>query len=144
MPQTHILSTETGPEVSTTERVAHLYDVVMTATVLLSVKSTIHLMKRGGNLTHIARSHGTMHVTAMMTGTGIMNMQAKTALTGPPQGLQDFPQRTNPWTVRAQAIGSPMILTLVVLIPVIVIPHLLEMTALAVFHEGMIILLMIL
>ena len=135
IPQTHILSPETEPKVSMTEKVArHQCDVKMTA---------IALMKRGGNLTHIARSHATMRVTATMTGTGITNTQVKTALNGPPQGLQDLPQRTNPWTVRAQATGSPMILTLVVLISVIVMPHLLEMTALAALHEGMIILLMI-
>jgi hypothetical protein len=140
--QTHTLSTETGPEVSTTETDFHLYDVRMTATVLLAAKSNIHLMKRGGNLTHIARSHTTTHVTATTTGTDITITQAETVLIGPPQGLQDFPQRTDLWTVRAQAIGSPMILTLVVLVTVM--PHPLEMTALAVFYEGMIILLMIL
>jgi hypothetical protein len=134
IPQTHILSPETEPKVSMTEKVSHLCDVEMTATAL---------MKRGGNLTHIARSHATMRVTAMMTGTGITNTQVKTALTGPPQGLQDLPQRTNPWTVRAQATGSPMILTLVVLIPVIVMRRLLGMTTLAALYEGMIILLMI-
>jgi hypothetical protein len=127
-----------------TETFARLYDVGMTATVLLAAKPIIHLMKRGGNLIHIARSHTTTHVTATMTGTGITITQAETVLIGPPQGLQDFPQRTNLWTVRAQAIGSPMILTLVVLIPVIVMPHPLEMTAPAVLYEGMIILLMIL
>jgi hypothetical protein len=141
--QTHILSPETGPKVSMTEKAAHLYDVKMTATALLAIKSTMYLMKRGGNRTHIARSHATMHVPATMTGTDITNMQVKAALTGPPQGLQDLPPRTNPWTVRAQATGSPMILTLVVLIPVIVMPHPLEMTALAALYEGMIILLMI-
>src|SRR6266576_1080520 len=51
MPQTHNLPIETGPEVSMTETVTHLYDVKMTATVLLTVQS-IHPMKRGGSPTH--------------------------------------------------------------------------------------------
>jgi len=125
------------------ETVTHLYDVKMTATVLLTIQS-IHPMKRGGSPTHIARSHATMRVTATMTGTGITIMQATTVLTGPPQGLQDILQMTYLWIGHAQSIGSLTNSTLVVLIPVIVMPHLLEMTALAVFYEGTIILFMIL
>jgi len=143
MPQTHILSTETGPEAPMTETITHLHDVRMTATVLLTIQSTALPMKRGRNITHIAHSHATMHATAMMTGIGITTMRTKSALRGPPQGLQDILQMMYPWIVRARAIGSLMILTLVVLTPVIVMPHLLEMTALAVFFEGMIILFMI-
>ena len=144
MPQIHNLPIETGPKVSMTETVTHLYDVKMTATALLTLQSTIHPMKRGGSLTQVARSHATMHVTAMMTETDIMIMQATTVLTGPPQGLQDILQMTYPWIGRAQSIGSLMNPTLVVLIPVIVMPHLLEMTALAAVYEGAIILFMIL
>jgi hypothetical protein len=115
----------------------------MTAIVLLTIEFTIHPMKRDGSPTH---SHAMMHVTATMTGTGITIMQVTTVLTGPPQGLQDILLMTYPWIGRAQFIGSLMNPTLVVLIPVIVIvmPHLLEMTALAVVHEGTIILFMIL
>lgn len=142
-PQTHNLPFETGPEVSMTETVTHLYDVKMTATVLLT-QSTIHPMKRGGSPTHLACSHATMHVTATMRGTGLTIMQVMTVSTGPPQGLQGILQMTYHWIGRAQSIGSLMNPTLVVLIPVIVIPHLLEMTALAVFYEGTIILFMIL
>jgi hypothetical protein len=124
-----------------TETVIHLYDVKMTATVLLTIQSTIHPMKRAGSPTHVARSRATMHVTATMTGTGITIMQARTVLTGLPQGLQDILQMTCLWIRRAQSIGSLMNPTLVV--PVIVMPHLLEMTALAVFYEGTTILFMI-
>ena len=144
MPQTHNLPIETGSELSTTETFAHQYDLEMTAIVLLTIQSTIHPMKRGGSPTQVTRSHATMHVTATMTGTGIMIMQTTTVLTGPPEGLQDILQMTYPWIGRAQSIGSLMNPTLVVLIPVIVMPHLLEMTALAVFYEGTIILFMIL
>ena len=131
MPQTHNLPIETGPEVSMTETFTHLCAVKMTATVLLTVQLTIHPMKRGGSPTHLAAasSHATMHVIATMTGTGITIMQAMTVLTGPPQGLQDILLMTYPWIGRAQSIGSLMNPTLVVLIPVIVMPHLLEMTA---------------
>jgi hypothetical protein len=144
MPQTHNLPVETGPEVSMTETITHLYDAKMTATALLTVQSTIHPMKRGASPTHVAPSHATIHVTAMMTGTGITIMQATTVLTGPRQGLQDILQMTYPWIGRAQSIGSLMNPILVVLIPVIVMPHLLEMTALAVVYEGTIILFTIL
>jgi len=144
IPQTLILPPETGTEVSKTETVTHFYDVKMTVTVLLTVQSTIHPMKRGESPTHIARSHATMYVTETMTGTGITITQPTTVLTGPPQGLQDILRLTYLWIVRAQAIGSLMILTLVVFIPVIVILHLLGMIALAVFYEGTIILFMIL
>src|SRR6266403_1587851 len=130
------------PETSITETVSHLYGVKMTATVLLTIQS-IHPMKRGGSPTHVACSHATMHVTDTMTGTGITITQVMTVLTGPPQGLQDILLMTYPWIGCAQSIGSLMNPTLVVLIPVIVMPHLLEMTALAVFYEGTIILFMI-
>jgi hypothetical protein len=144
MPQTHNLPIETGPEVPMTETVTRLYDVKMTATVLLTVQFIIHPMKRGGSPTHVARSHATMHVTGTMTGSGTTIMQATTVLTGQPQGLQDILQMTYPWIGRAQSIGSLMNPTLVVLTPVTVMPHLLEMTALAVVYEGTIILFMIL
>jgi hypothetical protein len=136
MPQTHNLPIKTEPRVSMTETVTHLYDVKMTATVPLTTQSTIHPMKRAGSPTHVAPSHGTMHVTATMTGTGtgITIMQVTTVLTELPQGLQDILQMTCLWIGRAQSIGSPMNPTLVV--PVIVKPHLLERTALAVFYEG--------
>ena len=73
----------------------------------------------------------------MMTGTGITTVRATTVLTGLAQGRQDTLQMTYPWDGRAQSKGSLMDLTVVsvvVLIPVIVMHHLLEMTAL-VFYE---------
>ena len=117
----------------------------MTVIVPLIIGLTIHLMRKGGDLTLNAQSHAMTHVTATMIGTIITITQAEIALIGRSQDLQDLLPRTNLWAVRAQATGSLMILTIVALIPVTVTvtPHPLEMTTLAVY-EGMIILLMIL
>jgi len=142
--QTHSLFPETGREVLMTEMIAHPHDERMTAIVPLIIGLIIHLMKRGEDLTHITHSHAMTHVTATTIGNIIITItQAEVALIGLSQDLQDLP-RTNLWTARAQATGSLMTLTIVALIPVTVTPHLLEMTTLAVFYEGMIILLMIL
>ena len=127
-----------------TETAAHPYGERMTAIVPRIIGRTIHLMKRGENLTPIARSHAMTHVTATTIGTNDKITQAEIALIGLSRDLQDFRLRPNLWTVRARATGSLMILTLVGPIPGIVKFHLLEMTALAVFNEGTIILLMIL
>jgi hypothetical protein len=141
--QTHNLFPETGQEVLMTEMIAHPYDERMTAIVPLIIGLIIHLMKRG-DLTHITHSHAMTHVTATTIGTIIKITQAEVALIGLPQDLQDFLPRMNLWTARTQATGSLMTLTIVALIPVTVTSHLLEMTTLAVFYDGMIILLMIL
>ena len=144
--QTHNLFPETGQEVLMTEMIVHPHDERMTAIVPLIIGLIIHLTKRGEDLTHITHSHAMTHVTATTIGTIIITItQAEVALIGLLQDLQDLP-RTNLWTARAQAqaTGSLMTLTIVALIPVTVTPHLLEMTALAVFCEEMIILLMIL
>lgn len=90
MSQTHNLSTETGQEVSMTEMHAHPRGGRMTAIVPLTVKPIIHPMKRGGNLTRIARSHALTHTIATMTGTGIMVTTAEITLIGPLQDLQDI------------------------------------------------------
>jgi hypothetical protein len=144
--QTHNLFPETGQEVLMTEMIAHPRDERMTAIVLLIIGLIIHLMKRGEDLTLITHSHAMTHVTVTTIGIGtiiITITQAEVAPIGLSQDLQDLP-RTNLWTARAQATGSLMTLIIVALIPVTVTPHLLEMTTLAVFYEGMIILLMIL
>jgi len=128
-----------------TETAAHPYGERMTAIVPRNIGRTIHLMKRGENLTPIARSHAMMpHVTATTIGTNDKITQAEIALIGLSRDLQDFLLRLNLWTVRARATGSLMTLTPVGPIPGTVTSHLLEMTALAVFNEGTIILLMIL
>jgi hypothetical protein len=127
-----------------TETAAHPHGGRMTAIVPLNDGLPIHLMKRGVNLTHIARSHALTHVTAMMIGTSDTTTQVGIVPIGLSRDLQGFLPRMNLWTVHVQATESPMTLTLAALIPATVMPHLLEMTALAVFYEGMIILLMIL
>jgi hypothetical protein len=85
--RTHNLFTETGQEVSLKGTVARLHGGKMTIIVPLTVRPTTHLMKRDGNLTHIASNHilTVTHATAMMTGTGITTTQAETALIGPSQ-----------------------------------------------------------
>jgi len=144
VPLTHRLSPVTGQEVLMTETVAHPHGGRMTAIVPLNDGLPIHLMKRGVNLIHIACSHAMTHVPAMMIGTSVMITQVGIVPIGLSRDPQCFLPRMNLWTVRVQATESPMTLTLAALIPVTVMPHLLEMTALAVFYEGMIILLMIL
>ena len=128
-----------------TETAAHPYGGRMTAIVPRITGRTIHLMKRGENLTPIARSHAMTHATATMIGTSDQITQAEIAMIGLSRDLQDFLLRSNLWrTVRARATGSLMTLTFVAPIPGTVTSHLLELTALAVFNEAMIILLMIL
>jgi len=128
-----------------TETAAHPYGERMTAIVPRIIGHTIHLMKKGENLTPIAHSHAMTHVTATMIGTSDKITQAETAMIGLSRDLQDFLLRSNLWTtVRARATGSLMTLTLVAPILGTVTSHLLEMTSLAVFNEGTIILLMIL
>ena len=125
-----------------TEIAAHPYGERMTAIVPRIIGHTIHLMKKGENLTPIAHSHAMTHVTATMIGTSDKITQAMIGLS---RDLQDFLLRSNLWTtVRARATGSLMTLTLVAPIPGTVTSRLLGMTALAVFNEGTIILLMIL
>jgi len=126
------------------EIAAHLHGVVMTAIVLLTVKLVTLLTKRGGNLAHTSHSLAMICVTVTMTGTNATTTQAVTAMTSLPQGPQNYLLRTSLSIACAQATGSQMIQTLVASIPVTVTSHLLETTALAVFHEGMIILFMIL
>jgi hypothetical protein len=144
MPQTHRLSTETEQEALMTETVSRPRGGKMTAIVLHTVKPTIPLMKRGGNLTHIIRSLATTCVIATMTRIDAPIIPAEIVPTGPTQGSQDTLPRTNLWTAGAQATESLTIPTLVVFIPVTVMPHLSETIALTESHEGMIILLMIL
>jgi hypothetical protein len=141
--QTHNLFPETEQGVLMTETAAHPYGERMTAIVPRIIGRTIHLMKRGENLTPIARSHAMTHVTATMIGTSDKITQAGIVISSS-RDLQDFLLRSNLWTVRTRAIGSLMTLTLVAPIPGTVTSHLLEMTALAVFNEETIILLMIL
>jgi hypothetical protein len=132
--QTHNLLPETGPEVLMTEMSVHPYGGRMTAIVPLIIVLTIHLMKKGGDLAH---SHDMTYVTATTIGTIITITQAGIALIGQSQDLQDFLPRTNLWTVRAQATGSLMTLTIVALILVTVTHLLLGLTSLAVSYEEM-------
>lgn len=125
-----------------TETAAHPYGERMTAIVPRIIgRRTIHLMKRGENPTPIARSHAMTHVTATMIGTSDKITQAGIVI-GLSRDLQDFLLMSNLWTVPTRATGSLMTLTLVAPIPGTVTSHLLETTALAVFNEGTIILLM--
>ena len=93
---------------------------------------------------HTSYCHAMTCVTVMKIRTSAKNMQAATVMTSLPQGLQDYLLRTSLWIAHAQATGSLMPQTLVVSIPMTVTFHLLEMTALAVFHKEVITLIMIL
>jgi hypothetical protein len=142
--QTYRLSPKIGQRVLKIEIAAHLHAVKMIAIGLLNVKLVTLLTKRGGNLAHTSQSLAMTCVTVMTTGTNATTTQAATAMTGPPQGLQNYLLRTSLWIACAQATESLMTQTLVASLSVTVTSHLLETTALAVFHEGLITLIMIL
>jgi len=144
MHQTYHLFPKTGQGVLMTGIVARLHAETMIAIVLLTVVLVTLLMKRGRNPAHTSHQHAMTYATVLTTGTNAKTTQVATAMTGLPQGLQDYLLRTSLWIACAQATGSLMPQTLVASIPVTVTSHPFETTALAVSHEGVITLIMIL
>lgn len=144
MHQTYHLSPKTaGQRVLMIGIVAYLHGVMMIAIVLLTVELAL-LMKRGRTLACTSYRHAMICLTARTTETNAKTTQAVIAMIGLQQELQDYPLRTSPWIAHDQATGSLMRQTLVASIPVTGTSRLLETTALAVFHEGVITLIMIL
>ncbi|KAF8267977.1 hypothetical protein EI94DRAFT_1728876 [Lactarius quietus] len=144
MRQTYHLFPKIGQRVLMIGIVARLHAETMIAIVLLTVELVTLLTKRGRNLAHTLCRHAMTCVTVLTTGTNVKTTQVATAMTGLRQGQQDYLLRTSLWNARAQATGSPIPQTLVASMLVTVTSHPLETTALAVFHGGVITLIMIL